>query len=151
MRSKVNRSLRDGGFDVILNPLLKNIEFKDSSICYFSIEVGIIKRISCICKSDSSCVTSELLNAVFDSKEVSSRFGHLFIIQNHVSITEHSLGHHLVILPNGGVIIQRHCQVVSNQVFTRDSKVHRVPELEFVSHFVKFLLRDLAALLIIFL
>jgi hypothetical protein len=70
--SEVNLSIWDCGLDLLLNPFFEDEKLENSSSSDISLEVGIIKTIASISESDSCGIDSELFNAIFNSKEVSS-------------------------------------------------------------------------------
>ena len=65
------------------------------------------------------------------------------VVEDHVAVAVNAFGHHLVVVPHGGVVVQAHGQMISDQVLARDPQVKWVPVLELVPHFVQVLLRHL--------
>jgi len=119
--------------DVIANPLFKHEELHNGSVCNRLIKVRVVQRISRISQGDAGRISTVLFDALIQREEVSSRLGHFVSIEAQVAIAEIASRHAvLIVLPDCLVVIQRHRQVVSDEIFARDSQIHRVPVVELV-------------------
>ena len=89
-------------------------------------------------------VGAELLNGVVDGEEVAGGLGHLLVVQLDVSVAEERARHLRAVRPDRLVDVQRHHEVVLDQVFAAHADVERIPILELVAQLLQLGLLDSA-------
>lgn len=118
---------------MVLDPLLKSEKFQDCSICDDFVKVCVIKEVSSIGQGDSASVCAVFFDTLIHCKEVACGLGHFFAVKHKVAIAEIALDHIFRVLPHRLVIIKCKGEVVADQIFSRNTHVHRIPVIELMS------------------
>mmetsp|Transcript_4499 Transcript_4499/g.6880 ORF Transcript_4499/g.6880 Transcript_4499/m.6880 type:complete len:210 (-) Transcript_4499:1319-1948(-) len=124
--------------EIFLNPGRLVGKGYNSSIGSGTFEVSIIEGVTGIsaCKSRGICGVH--VDCFKQSQKVTLGLAHFLCINHDESIRVITPGPKLrLVLPDSGVIIQCHCKVVRNKIFTRNAKIHWVPVPKFSLHLLK--------------
>jgi hypothetical protein len=110
-------------------------------------EVGIIKSITGIGKGDSGSISTVDSDGIIQSQEVTQTLGHLFTINVNITVAEESSRPVFAVIPNSGMVVERHGEMVSDEILGRDSQVQRIPVLEVFSKNSQFIFGNSAWLI----
>eukprot|EP00760_Papus_ankaliazontas_P003200 PhM_4_TR11492/c0_g1_i1/m.5952 len=106
-------------------------------------EVGIVEGVASVGEGKAAAIGGVLVNSVAERAEVAKGLGHLLLLDENVTIAVDALGPlRRVVLPDGGVVVQEHCQVVLDQILAADTEVNGVPVQELIAQLLEGLLRD---------
>mmetsp|Transcript_13690 Transcript_13690/g.36919 ORF Transcript_13690/g.36919 Transcript_13690/m.36919 type:complete len:354 (+) Transcript_13690:1044-2105(+) len=111
------------------------------------LEVCVLQGVAGVRARGPDRIRRELRDDVCDREEVAFRLRHLLVVDKQPAVAEEALGPHVrLLLPDAGVVVQGHRQVVLNEVLARDAEVHGVPKPELLPHLLQHRLRDLRLL-----
>jgi len=134
------------GIQSRFNPGFDVGKSEDSVISGTLDEVGIIESITGISEGNSGSISTIDLDGIIQSQEVTQTLGHLFTIDVDITIAEETSGPELGVFPNSGMVVERHGEMVSDEILGRDSQIQRIPVLEVFSEYSQFIFRDSARL-----
>ena len=130
-----------------MNPLLQDEELEDGGISDLLIEIGVIEGVSCIGECNSARIRSKLVDTLSHGQEVTRALRHFLSVEAEIAIAEVASCHtFLIVLPNSLMLIQRHSQMVSDEIFTGDAHIHGIPIIELVFKLLQLLFSDIGTL-----
>mmetsp|Transcript_132905 Transcript_132905/g.230952 ORF Transcript_132905/g.230952 Transcript_132905/m.230952 type:complete len:281 (+) Transcript_132905:995-1837(+) len=113
-------------------------KFQDGLFGHLLLQVGILKSVTCIRTSQANCVCSVHLHDFGHGEEVALGLRHLLTVNQKPAVAEHAPWPQLrLFLPDAGVVVQAHGQVVLDEILARYPQVHRVPVPEFLAHLLE--------------
>lgn len=129
---------------VFLQPHFQGRDLQNGVISNRLFEVSIILSVTSFRQSETASISTIHTNDILQSEEITLLLGHLFTINQHITVNEERTRPHVrFILPNGSVIEETHGQVILNQILSGSSQVKRIPISEGFSELVNLLFRNL--------
>jgi hypothetical protein len=107
-------------------------------------EISIIQGITSISESNSGSISTVSVDTVIECQEVTLGLGHLFSVNSDVTIAEETSRPVLGVLPDSGVVVEGHGQVISDEILGGNSQIHWVPVFKFFSHLSKLFFGDIS-------
>ena len=113
------------------DPLELGRQVEDGAVRDDAVVVGVVDAVARVGAREARRVRAPLLDRALHRDEVALGLGHLLRVHLHEAVAVDAPRPHLGLLgPHGGVVVERHGQVVGDEVLARDAHVHGVPELE---------------------
>mmetsp|Transcript_19778 Transcript_19778/g.52912 ORF Transcript_19778/g.52912 Transcript_19778/m.52912 type:complete len:274 (+) Transcript_19778:1103-1924(+) len=122
-------------FDVCSHHVQERVQAEQSAVCNTLLEVRVLQCVTGIGGGQSHCVGRMFRHDVLQQVEIPFGFRHFLIVDLKHAVAEDSPRPQLrFFLPDGGVIVQAHRQMILDQILRGDSQVHGVPEPELLPH-----------------
>ena len=101
-------------------------------------EVGVLDAVARVGEGEPHGIRGVLLDRRLERLEVAGGLGHLLAVEQEVPVGAEALGPlALVLVPDGGVVVDGEREVVLDEVLARDAQVEGVPKVELCSHLVE--------------
>lgn len=126
-----------GPLKQLVHPVFECIKTQNGFVADVSDEIGVFVRVAGIGHAHAACVCTVQLDHVLECVEVTLGLGHLFIVHHDVSVAELGTRQLFVRSPDPDVVLHRHGQMVTDQIFARTPQVDRLVVIKVCFDFVE--------------